>query len=57
MEEHNVYIRPLTDDHAQEYRRRRDVDNPHIIYRRTTEEEMREEMDDMFCGLNPGENH
>ena len=59
MEQHNLYIRPLIDDHAKEYRRRRrDVGNPHIIYKRNVETEMAEDMEGSqshFCALDPGE--
>ena len=58
LENHNLYIRPLHEKHAEQYRRkRRDIENPHIIYRRGTDQEMSEdeEANDHFCGLDPGE--
>lgn len=51
MEQQNLYIRPLKDDHADKFRRRRrNIDNPHIIYKRNVEPEMGH-----VCGFDFGE--
>ena len=62
MEQYNVYIRPLHEEHAKKYqRKRRDADdedsNPHIIYRRGVDEDLpaEDEPNSMYCGLDPGE--
>ena len=62
MRKHNLFIRPLKYHHAEEYRRRskRDVDNLHIIYRRSIRDQDEENsaVDDRsgehFCGLDKG---
>ncbi|XP_072041415.1 A disintegrin and metalloproteinase with thrombospondin motifs 6-like [Amphiura filiformis] len=55
MEEENLFIRPLRDDHAAEYRRRRrDAENPHIIYKRSIEGKPKAEIETNathFCAL------
>ncbi|XP_072015846.1 A disintegrin and metalloproteinase with thrombospondin motifs 6-like [Amphiura filiformis] len=59
MEKENLFIRPLRDDHAAEYRRRRrDVDNPHIIYKRSIDDEGKPKYErganaTHFCALDP----
>ncbi|XP_072015024.1 A disintegrin and metalloproteinase with thrombospondin motifs 1-like [Amphiura filiformis] len=54
LENHNLYIRPLNERHSDEYRRRRrDVENPHIIYRRSVDNQDPLEPDSHFCGLDP----
>ena len=58
MQQQELYISPLTDEHAEKYRRRRrDIANPHIIYRRNTDTDMvmdKDEAKEHFCALDPG---
>ena len=58
MQQQELYISPLTDEHAEKYRRRRrDISNPHIIYRRNTDTDLvmdKDEANEHFCALDPG---
>ncbi|XP_071947844.1 A disintegrin and metalloproteinase with thrombospondin motifs 16-like [Antedon mediterranea] len=52
----DVYIQPLQEDHAEKLRQRRDIENPHVIYRRSAgdipngETEETREMKKHVCG-------
>ena len=50
---HDLFIQPLSKEHKETYqRRRRDVSNPHVIYRRSVNEPVHTE-DEPFCALDP----
>ncbi len=52
-ETHDFFIQPLNDEHKEKYqRRRRDMANPHVIYRRSTDEPIHDE-NGPFCALDP----
>ncbi|XP_072015849.1 A disintegrin and metalloproteinase with thrombospondin motifs 10-like isoform X3 [Amphiura filiformis] len=49
---HDLFIRPLSEEHKEKYRRRRrDVENPHVIYRRNPPNHAGEGRN--WCGMDP----
>ena len=51
-DKYDMFIQPLTEEHADKYKRaRRDAENPHIIYRRSTDRQS-----ENFCALDVGKN-
>ncbi|XP_022085075.1 A disintegrin and metalloproteinase with thrombospondin motifs 6-like [Acanthaster planci] len=65
LEGYELFIQKLSDNHTESVRRkRRDLDNPHIVYRRSADDEVVEDTEDAdngtdthFCGLERGYYH